>query len=153
MVRSILIVVFFFTVIPRLTGRGSLRMATLLGFSVYMAGQLTLVAIPVAQGGATARTYLFLGVCLLLDAFGGGILAMLAESLVALHVNREERSRVMAIQRTCVMLATAPFGWIAGWLSSMNRSWPFLLTAGLLAIGIVLASRFWVPTPTHREGN
>lgn len=151
MIRSILIVLFFFTVIPRLTGRGSLRIATLLGFSIYMAGQLTLVAIPVAQGGATTQTYLLLGVCLLLDAFGGGILAMLAESLVALHVNREERSRVMAIQRTCVMLATAPFGWIAGWLSSMNRSWPFLLTAGLLALGIILASRFWVPTPPHQK--
>lgn len=151
MVRSILIVVFFFTVIPRLTQRSSLRMATLLGFSAFMLGQLTLVVTPVPDEGATIHTYLWLGLCLLLDAFGGGILAMLAESLVALHVNREERSRVMAIQRTVVMLATAPFGWIAGWLSSMNRSWPFLLTAGLLASGIVLASRFWVGTPPHRE--
>ncbi len=47
---------------------------------------------------------------------------MLAESLVALHVDQDERSRVMAIQRTCVMLVTAPFGWISGWLSSMDRA-------------------------------
>ena len=74
---------------------------------------------------------------------------MLAESLVALHVDRDERSRVMAIQRTCVMLVTAPFGWISGWLSGMDRTWPFLLTSGLLALGILVSARFWVTT--HAE--
>ena len=73
---------------------------------------------------------------------------MLAESLVALHVDQHERSRVMAIQRTCVMLVTAPFGWISGWLSSMDRSWPFLLTSALLVLGLIVAGRFWVTTHT-----
>ena len=85
--------------------------------------------------------------------FGAGILFMLAESLVALHVDQHERSRVMAIQRTLVMLVSAPFGWISGWLSDMNRTWPFLLTSALLVIGIVAAARFWVTThaPTDDE--
>ena len=74
---------------------------------------------------------------------------MLSESLVALHVDRHERSRVMAIQRTAVMLAVAPFGWISGWLSGMDRSWPFLLTSALLLIGLVVCARFWVTT--HEE--
>ncbi len=91
-------------------------------------------------------TYALLAACLVLDAFGLGILFMLAESLVALHVDQDERSRVMAIQRTCVMLVTAPFGWISGWLSSMDRSWPFLLNAALLVLGLLVAGRFWVTT-------
>ncbi|CAM3299528.1 MFS transporter [Occultella aeris] len=149
MVRSLLSVLFFFTIIPRLTHASALKVPTLIGFSVYLAGQLLLVSIPAPDGAATASTYLMLAVCLLLDAFGAGILFMLSESLVALHVDRNERSRVMAIQRTTVMLATAPFGWISGWLSGMDRSWPFLLTSVLLVLGLVVTARFW--TTTHEE--
>lgn len=148
MVRSLLSVLFFFTIIPALTHARHLKAPTLIGFGVYLAGQLLLVAIPAADA-ATTSTYLMLAVCLVLDAFGAGILFMLSESLVALHVDRHERSRVMAIQRTVVMLVTAPFGWISGWLSGMDRSWPFLLTSTLLVLGLVVAGRFWVTT--HEE--
>jgi len=149
MVRSVLSVVFFFTLIPWLTHEKHLRRPTLWGFLVYLAGQVLLVAIPAPDGAAGWSTYALLGVCLVLDAFGAGILFMLAESLVALHVDRDERSRVMAIQRTCVMLVTAPFGWISGWLSGMDRTWPFILTSALLLLGVVVTSRFWVTT--HSE--
>jgi hypothetical protein len=43
----------------------------------------------------------------------------------------------MAVQRTAVMLATAPFGWIGGILSTANRSLPFLLTTALLIAGLL----------------
>jgi MFS family permease len=151
MARSVLSVVLFFTVIPRLTTAVDLKRPTLWGFGIYAAGQLTLVAIPAAGGGATAATYAFLGVCLLLDAFGAGMLFMLSESLVALHVDEAERSRVMAIQRTCVMLAAAPFGWISGWLSGIDRTYPFVLTAALLVVGLVITAVRWVPTHPSAE--
>lgn len=146
MVRSVLSVVFFFTVIPWLTHGRHLQRPTLWGFLSYLGGQVLLVLIPAPDGGPGWSTYALLGVCLVLDAFGASILFMLAESLVALHVDREERSRVMAIQRTVVMLVTAPFGWISGWLSGIDRTWPFILTSVLLALGIAAASRFWVTT-------
>jgi MFS family permease len=148
MVRSVLSVVFFFTVIPWLTHGRHLQRPTLWGFVSYLGGQVLLVLIPAADGGPAWSTYALLGVCLLLDAFGASILFMLAESLVALHVDRDERSRVMAIQRTVVMLVTAPFGWISGWLSGMDRTWPFILTSVLLVLGIAVTSRFWVTTHT-----
>lgn len=149
MIRSLLSVLFFFTLIPRLTHARHLRIPTMLGFGVYLVSQLLLVSIPTPDGAATTTTYAFLGGCLLLDAFGAGMLFMLAESLVALHVDRHERSRVMAVQRTGVMLATAPFGWISGWLSGMDRTWPFLLTSVLLGVGLLVAGGFWVTT--HEE--
>ena len=39
-------------------------------------------------------------------------------------------------------------GAISGWLSSMDRSWPFLLTSALLVLGLIVAGRFWVTTHT-----
>lgn len=157
MVRSLLSMVLFFSVVPALTRHGRLRVPALWGFVVYLAGQLLLVAIPVPGAAPGVGTYGLLGICLVLDAFGAGVLFMLTESLVALHVDEHERSRVMAIQRTCVMLATAPFGALSGWLSSVNRVLPFVLTSALLALGAVLTARFWVtthddPTPVPGAG-
>jgi MFS family permease len=149
MVRSLLSVLFFFTLIPRMTHGRHLKRPTMWGFLAYLAGQVLLVAIPAPEVVAGWTTYVLLGGCLVLDAFGAGILFMLAESLVALHVDQHERSRVMAIQRTCVMLVTAPFGWIAGWLSGIDRTWPFILTSGLLALGLVVTHRLWVTTHTE----
>lgn len=151
MVRSVLSVVFFFTLIPLLTTAVDLKRATLWGFGAHLGGQIVLVAIPAADGTATVSTYVFLGVCLLLDSFGAGMLAMLAESLVALHVDEGERSRVMALQRTFIMLAAAPFGWISGWLSEIGRTYPFVLTSVLLVVGLVLAATRWVPTRQHTD--
>lgn len=146
MARSVLSMILFFTLIPRIIAAVDLKTPALWGMGVYLAGQLLLVAVPASSGSATATTYVFLGVCLLLDAFGGGMMFMLSESLVALHVDEAERSRVMALQRTVVMLSAAPFGWISGWLSGLDRTYPFLLTAALLALGMVLTWARWVPT-------
>jgi len=148
MLRSLLSIVLLFTVIPRLSHGRDLKAAALWGFGIYLAGQLVLVMIPAAQGQADLQTYALLGVCLVLDSFGAAMVFMLSESLVALHVDEAERSRVMAVQRTVIMLAAAPFGWISGWLSGMDRTWPFWLTAALLLIGLVLSAARWVP---HHE--
>ncbi|MCL2594047.1 MAG: MFS transporter [Promicromonosporaceae bacterium] len=148
MVRSLLSMAFFFTIIPRLTTTVDLKRPVLLGFSVYLVGQLVLLAVPEYYGGISPNTFVLLGVCLLLDSFGTGMLFMLSESLMALHVDQAERSRVMALQRVTIMLAAAPFGWIAGWLSGMNRTYPFLLTAALLVTGLALTATRWVP-PRH----
>jgi MFS family permease len=137
MFRSIIAIVFFFTVIPRITKK-SLKSPLLLGFGSYVIGQTLLIVTPGGTvGGFTALTYAMLLVSLLFDGFGSGILAMLAESLVALNVDVAERARVMALQHMLIMFATSPFGWIGGLLSGISRSLPFVLNIALLSIGIV----------------
>jgi hypothetical protein len=78
---------------------------------------------------------------------------MLAESLVALNVDKVERARVMAVQHMIIMLAVSPFGWLGGALSSVNRALPFALTTGLLVIGLLASGRFYRETrPLAEEG-
>jgi MFS family permease len=132
MFRSIIALVFFFTVIPSLI-RVSLRLPLLLGFAGYMIGQMILINVPV-EG---ALKYGMLCLSLVFDGFGAGILAMLAESLVALHVNAAERARVMAIQHMIIMFSTSPFGWIGGILSGISRNLPFILNVVLLLAGMI----------------
>jgi hypothetical protein len=131
MFRSVLAIAFLFLVVPRLS-RFTLRTPLLFGFAAYIVGQSLLVSAP----DAGFIRYGILAVSLCFDAFGSGTLLMLAESLVALHVNKAERARVMAIQHMIIMFATSPFGWIGGILSGYNRGFPFMLNIVLLSAGI-----------------
>jgi MFS family permease len=131
MFRSIIAIVFLFTVVPRIT-KASLKTPLLLGFASYVIGQSILILAP----SGNILTYGILCVSLIFDGFGMGILAMLAESLVALNVDVAERARVMALQHMIIMLATSPFGWIGGVLSGISRNLPFVLTIALLLAGI-----------------
>jgi uncharacterized membrane protein len=105
------------------------------GFAAYLTGQLLLAAVSAPPGAARVDTYALLGLAAVLNAFGAGLLAMLAESLVALHIDRLERSRIVAVQRTAAMRAVAQFGWAGGLLSRAIRSFPFYLSTALLALG------------------
>jgi hypothetical protein len=138
MFRSIIAIVFFFTVIPRLTTK-SLKAPLLWGFISYIVGQTILILTP----GGSPLTYAILLVSLLFDGFGSGILAMLAESLVALNVDVAERARVMALQHMIIMFVTSPFGWIGGLLSGISRSLPFVLNIVLLCIGIAVTLGYY----------
>jgi MFS family permease len=145
MLRSLIAITFLFTVVPRLT-RFSLRPPLLCGFAAYMIGQTLLITAP-AEG---LMRYVILCVSLTFDGFGLGTLMMLAESLVALHVNPRERARVMAIQHMIIMLATSPFGWIGGILSGISRNLPFALNIGLLFTGFAVTLTYYHIHPGAR---
>jgi MFS family permease len=138
MFRSILAIVFLFLVVPHLTKK-SLKTPLILGFASYILGQTVLILAP----AGTPLTYVMLCLSLVFDGFGSGALAMLAESLVALHVNAAERARVMAIQHMIIMFATSPFGWISGILSGVSRTLPFVLNTILLSVGVAATLVFY----------
>jgi fucose permease len=119
--------------------KGSLRLPLILGFASYLLGQAILISTP-ARG---PFRYVLLCTSLVFDGYGSGSLIVLAESLVALHVNAAERARVMAIQHMIIMFATSPFGWIGGLLSQISRSLPFALNILVLFSGIVITLLYY----------
>jgi MFS family permease len=146
--RSVIAMVFLFLVVPRLTRSVNLKVPLLVGFAAYLVGQVLLASIPgPATGTAGVPTYALLCLSLVFDGFGMGIVATLAESLVALNVDKQERSRVMAVQHALIMLAVSPFGWIGGALSDISRSLPFVMTAVVLLAGVGLTLRHYARHP------
>ena len=87
--------------------------------------------------------YLILSVSLIFEALGGAVLATLRESLVAIHVDPAERSNILALLQTTVMLVSVPFGYIGGMLSDISRVLPFVLTIGLLLLGILATALYY----------
>lgn len=143
MLRSFIAMFFLFTVIPKVTAKPRLQKPLLFGFISYFIGQNILAFIPAPEHALAVQGYALLALSLLFDSFGAGILAMLAESLVALYVDKNERARVMAVQHMIIMLATAPFGWISGLLSGISRTLPFRLTIVLILLGIFITLRYY----------
>jgi len=142
--RSILAIVFLFFVIPKLL-KGVLKIPLFLGFAAYIIGQGLLIMIP--TGGMLI--YPLLCLSLVFDGFGLGILGMLSESLISLHVNPEERARIMSIRYMIIMMATAPFGWIGGFLSDISRNLPFVLNIIVLTVGIVVTLVYYRKENDH----
>jgi len=131
--KSVLAIIFLFFVIPRFL-KGLLKIPLLLAFSSYFIGQSTLILIPI-EG---MLKYPLLCLSLVFDGFGLAALSMLSESLIALHVKPEERAGIMAIRYMFIMIATAPFGWIGGFLSDISRNLPFVLNLGIFFFGAVI---------------
>ncbi|MCL2440634.1 MAG: MFS transporter [Treponema sp.] len=131
--RSVLAIIFLFFVIPRFL-KGILKVPFLLTFISYFIGQLLLILIPVDS----SIKYPLILVSLVFEGFGLGALFMLCESVIAIHVDPNERARIMAIRYMFIMMVSAPFGWIGGFLSDISRNLPFILNMIILMIGIAV---------------
>jgi len=142
--KSALAIIFLFFVIPKLL-KGILKMPLVFAFSSYLIGQSLLIMIPVE--GAVKYPLILLS--LVFDGFAVGALAMLGESLINIHVNPNERARILAIRFMFIMLATAPFGWIGGILSEMSRNLPFVMNLVILVFGIVITLIYYRKSNDH----
>lgn len=130
-VRSAVALAFFFFVMPRLS-RLPFHLPMAAGFGAFVLSQVLLVTAP-EQG------YAFLVLSVVVEACAYAAVSPLIDKLIVLTIDAQERARVQSILYVGVILLTAPFGWIAGSLSSMNKNLPFLLNIVLLLIGAGLA--------------
>lgn len=130
-IKSAIVLAFFFLIMPRMS-QLPFKWPLVAGFLAFVLGQVLLVLAP-EQG------YLVLVVSVFVEACAFAAISPLIDKLIVLTIDPHERARVQSILYVGVILLTAPFGWIAGVLSSINNNLPFLLTIVLLVAGAVLA--------------
>ena len=128
--RSITMLLFFFLVMPRLRDK-DVRKPMILGFLGLIVSQVMLVSIP-------PKSYGLLLVATIVEACSFPLASTLLEKLTVLTVDAQERARVMSILYVIVLVFTSPFGWIAGRISEVNRSLPFVLNLVLFGAGVLL---------------
>jgi MFS family permease len=128
--RSIIMLFFFFLVMPKIRNL-NFRNPMLMGLAGYILAQAILIASP-------EKGYLVLLVSTLIEAVSFATVSTLLDKMVVVTVNPQERARILAILYVIVILFTSPFGWIAGQLSEVNRTIPFVLNIGFFIAGIVL---------------
>ena len=138
MVRSMLAILLFFTIISRIK-QSKLKWPLYGGFFSAIISCVLLITI----SNTGVWGYVMLSVSILFEALGSAVLSTLRESLVAIHVNPEERSGIMALLQTVVMLVSVPFGYIGGLLSDISRALPFVLSIALLLLGVLATAVFY----------
>jgi MFS family permease len=130
-VKSAIMLVFFFLVMP-IINRQHYKLPMIIGFLGFIASQLVLITAP-EQG------YAALIFSALLESCSYAAVGPLADKLVVLTIDPQERARIQSILYVGIILLSSPFGWIAGTLSSINKDLPFMLNIALFALGALLA--------------
>ena len=130
-VRSAVMLLFFFIVMPRIN-QLHFKLPMMLGFLGLLASQVLLITAP-DQGYAFLIASIFLEACCLAATWP------LLDRMVALTIEPSERARIQSILSVGIILLTSPFGWIAGSLSTLDKNLPFILNIVLFALGMFLA--------------
>lgn len=131
--RSMVMLLFFFIISPRLAGV-HFKNPMVIGFSLFVISQAMFILIPL-------KSYLLLLVSVILEACALALVNPQLDKMIAVTVEPKERARIMAIIYVVIIIFTAPFGWIAGMLSELNRILPFVLNILLLSMGGFLTYR------------
>jgi MFS family permease len=146
MLRSLVMALCFFVIGPRLTNLLHFRLPLWVGFAAFFASQALLVWMP-------PHAVPLLVTSVVLEAVAAALIKPMTESLLAVAMESHERARISALVYVGLIVLTSPFGWIAGQLSAMDRSLPFVLNMGLFAIGagLVWIVGRWQPSLSARR--
>ena len=130
--KAAMMLIFFF-VAPQILEKISLEIPMFIGTTFYIFCQLILIFCPPGN-------LLLLLVYALVDAVAFALVIPRKETMVVNYVDEKERARVLGLLTMLSLVASIPCGYIAGWLSSHNRQYPFLLNLAMfVTMAIVLA--------------
>ena len=129
-VKSGVMLFFFFVVMPRIN-KLHFKLPLTIGFLGFVVSNVILITAP-------DLSYVFLIVSVFLEACCLAAVNPLVDQMVVLTIDPKERARIQSIMYVCIILISSPFGWIAGNLSTINKSLPFVLNIGLFIIGAAL---------------
>ncbi len=130
-IRAIVMIVFFFVVMPRLS-KLHFKLPMTVGFLLFVISQVLLIMVP-------EKNYWLLGLSVFLEACSFATVSPLIDRMTVLTIDAKERARILSILSVGIILLTSPFGWVAGNLSTLNKDLPFVLNIGLFVLGALLA--------------
>jgi MFS family permease len=107
------------------------KLPMMVGFGGFVLSQALLITAP-------DLGYAWVMLSLVLEAGSVATVNPQIDRMVAVTIEPKERARIMAILYVVMIVLTAPFGWLAGVLSEINRILPFLLNIVLFSIGALL---------------
>ena len=101
------------------------------GYILFIANNLLLVFSP-------AKSVLAMIIYSFINAFAVACVAPRKDSLSAQFVDKEDRSRVSALMYMIMIGITSPFGTLIGFLSEINRAYPFVLAIAVFSVTAVV---------------
>lgn len=141
-VKSLVMIAFYFIVLPRVKV-ALFQKPLLIGLLVFMGAQVLLVS-------GSENGLLIVVLSVIMEGVSLSLVNPLLDSLQVTMINRQERARIVAVLYTVVILFTAPFGTLAGYLSEMDQRLPFVMNMAVLFVAIVMLLAYG---QRHTESN
>ena len=112
------------------------------GLGLYCVAAVVLILSPADSLG-------FVLVYVFVAAVAAALVNPRKDALLQLNIDVQERARLNALIMASTILLSSPFGYLAGWLSSLDRRLPFAFTFLLFAAAMVVVGR--IKEPQVRE--
>jgi len=129
-IRSLVVTAFLFFLQPKLDKLG-FRHPMLIGLVIFIASNILLIFTPV-------DTLYILVIYIFLDAVAFSFVIPRSDSLTQLLIEPSERARIRGLMMVLVLGLSIPFGYLAGFLSDMDRRYPFALIAAFLVLMFII---------------
>ncbi len=136
-VRSLIMLGCYFTIIPRIS-HIYIKKPMLTGWIMLIASQGILITLMQSN-----YIWAFLTVSIILEAFAIAILNPLIDSMLYIHVNPEERARILGMVYASVQLIAFAFPTLIGLLADIDMRLPFYINLLLFFVGIFLTYTIW----------
>ena len=113
------------------------------GLILFCVAAVVLILSP-AGGLGFVLVYVFL------TAVGSALVNPRKDALLQLNIDTQERARLNALIMASTIALSSPFGYLAGWLSSVDRRLPIAFVVVLLLLAMLVISRIQEPKMEDR---
>lgn len=138
------VMLFFMVVVQHRLDSLKFKVPLWIGLALHAVASVLLILAP--KGNLfLIMAYVFIG------AVASSLIAPRKDALLQLNINPQERARINALIMASTIAFSSPFGYFAGWLSSIDRRLPFVFTFVLFALAIVIVSRIREPEVGQAE--
>ena len=120
------------------------RVPLWIGLALYGVAALLLIFTPANNVG-----FVFLYV--FISAVAAALVNPHKDALLQLNINPQERARLNALIMASTIALSSPFGYLAGWLSSVDRRLPFAFTLVLFVTAMLVICRVQEPQVEEKE--
>ena len=114
------------------------RIPLWIGLALYSVAALVLIFSP-ANNLGFVLLYVFFA------ALAAALVNPRKDALLQLNIAPQERARLNALIMASTIALSSPFGYLAGWLSSLDRRLPFVFTVLLFITAMLIISRIQEP--------
>lgn len=114
------------------------RVPLWIGLTLYGVAVLVLIFSPANHLGFVLF-YIFI------TAVAAALVNPRKDALLQLNINPQERARLNALIMASTIALSSPFGYLAGWLSSLDRRLPFAFAFLLFVVAILIVCRIREP--------
>jgi MFS family permease len=114
------------------------RIPMWIGLVLYAACSLLLILAPIGS-------IPFIIIYVFAAAVASALVVPRKDALLQLNINPKERARINALIMSFTIAFASPFGYFAGWLSSIDRRLPFVFTFIIFFAAIIIVGRIRNP--------